>query len=158
MLEEIGDVAAKDLVLSLDEQIEAHVTERSGRRVDHTGDGVLASFASAADALGCATALQRTVTDRAGDPVPIQIRIGLAAGEPIREGDRLFGAAVNLAARMCAVAEPSTVFVPSAVRELTLGKGFTFLDRGRVDLKGFTEPVQVFEVPWAPNGSGTDAG
>jgi class 3 adenylate cyclase len=39
--------------------------------------------------------------------------------------------------------------VPSGVRELGLGKGFTFLDRGRVELKGFSEPVQVFEVAWA---------
>jgi class 3 adenylate cyclase len=148
MLDRIGDVAAKDIVLSLDEQIASHVSRCSGRRVDHTGDGVLASFASAVDALACGTELQRAVTQRIGDPVPVRIRVGLAAGEPIKEGDRLFGAAVNLAARMCAIAEPSTVFVPSAVRELTLGKGFRFVDRGRAELKGFAEPVQIFEVPW----------
>jgi class 3 adenylate cyclase len=149
MIERIGDVAAKELVLSLDAEIRDHVEQRSGRRVDHTGDGVLASFRSAADAVGCAVALLRAIEAREGDPLPLHIRIGIAAGEPIKEGDRLFGAAVNLAARICAVAEPSTVYVPSAVRELTLGKGFTFLDRGRVGFKGFADPVQVFEVPWA---------
>lgn len=148
MLEHIGDVAAKEVVLSLDAQIDELVAKRSGQRVDHTGDGVLASFRSAADALRCAVDLQRAVAGREGDPTPVRIRIGLAAGEPIKEGDRLFGAAVNLAARMCALAEPATVYVPSGVRELALGKGFTFLDRGRVELKGFAEPVQVFEVPW----------
>ena len=148
MLERLGDVAAKELVMSLDGQIADHVARSSGRRVDHTGDGVLSSFASAADAIACSIALQRSVAMREDDPEPVAIRVGLAAGEPIREGDRLFGAAVNLAARMCATAEPSTIYVPSGVRELSLGKGFTFLDRGRVELKGFSEPVQVFEVPW----------
>ncbi|HEX6843983.1 MAG TPA: adenylate/guanylate cyclase domain-containing protein, partial [Actinomycetota bacterium] len=150
MLERIGDVAAKEAVLSLDAQIEEHVVRWSGRRVDHTGDGVLASFHSAVDAVSCAVALQRAVEEREGDPAPLHIRIGLAAGEPIKERDRLFGAAVNLAARMCAIAEPSTIYVPSGVRELTLGKGFAFLDRGQAELKGFAEPVHVFEVPWRP--------
>lgn len=152
MLERIGDVAAKEVVLSVDALIEHHVVHRAGRRVDHTGDGVLASFRSAVDAVGCAVSLLRAVAEREGDPAKLQIRIGLAAGEPIKEGDRLFGAAVNLAARICAVAEPSTVYVPGAVRELTLGKGFTFVDRGRVDLKGFSDPVQVFEIPWSAPG------
>jgi class 3 adenylate cyclase len=148
MLERIGDVAAKEVVLSLDAQIDELVAKRSGQRVDHTGDGVLASFRSAVDALRCAVDLQRAIAGREGDPTSVRIRIGLAAGEPIKEGDRLFGAAVNLAARMCALAEPSTVYVPSGVRELALGKGLIFLDRGRVELEGFAEPVQVFEVPW----------
>ena len=63
------------------------------------------------------------------------------AGEPIVEGERFFGATVNLAARLCAAAEPGTVHVPAAVRELTLGKGFTYIDRGHTTLKGFSEPV-----------------
>jgi class 3 adenylate cyclase len=148
MLERVGDVAAKEMVLSVDAQIEEHVVRRSGQRVDHTGDGVLASFRSAVDALRCAVDLLRTVAARSDDPTPLQLRIGLAAGEPIKDGDRLFGATVNLAARICGAAEPSSVYVPSAVRELTLGKGFSYVDRGPMRFKGFSEPVQVFAVPW----------
>jgi class 3 adenylate cyclase len=146
MIERIGDVAAKEIVLSLEKRIDEHLARSSGTRVDHTGDGIMAAFHSAADAVSCALALQEAVTARSGDPVPVQIRIGIAAGEPIVEGERFFGAAVNLAARLCAAAEPGTVYVPAAVRELTLGKGFTYIDRGRATLKGFSEPVQLFEV------------
>ncbi|MGE5226603.1 MAG: nickel-binding protein [Planctomycetaceae bacterium] len=151
MLERIGDVAAKELVLSLDAQIHDLLDRFGGSWIGHTGDGVVASFASAADALACAVALQRAVDARTDDPAPLQLRIGLAAGEPIAEGDRLFGATLNLAARLCAAAAPATIYVPASIRELVLGKRFTFLDRGQAMLKGFSEPVQLFEVPWAEN-------
>jgi adenylate cyclase len=135
-------------VLSLDAQIHELLARFGGSWVGHTGDGVVASFASATDALACAVALQRAVDARTDDPAPVQLRIGLAAGEPISEGDRLFGATLNLAARLCAAAEPATIYVSASIRELVLGKRFTFLDRGRATLKGFSEPVQLLEVPW----------
>ncbi len=158
MLERIGDVAAKEIELSLERQTDDLLARFSGSRVDHTGDGIMAAFTSAADAVSCALALQQAVAARSGDPVPVQIRIGIAAGEPIVEGERFFGAAVNLAARLCAAAEPGTVYVPAAVRELTLGKGFTYIDRGRTTLKGFSEPVQLFEVSPAPAGASLPSG
>lgn len=151
MLERIGDVAAKELVLSVDTQIQGLLGRHAGSWVGHTGDGAVASFGSAADAIACAVALQRAVAARRDDPVTVQLRIGLAAGEPITEGDRLFGATLNLAARLCAAAEPATIYVSASVQELVLGKGFVFLDRGRVPLKGFSEPVQLFEVRWRPD-------
>jgi class 3 adenylate cyclase len=148
----LGDIGAKEIVLEVDEIVRGNVERHSGRTVDHTGDGVMASFSSAHDALTCAVALQRAVAARDTARHPAEIRVGLAAGEPIAEANRLFGAAVNLAARMCAAAEPSTIVTPAAVRELTMGKGFTFVDRGHATMKGFPDPVQVFEVPWAHKG------
>ena len=158
MLERIGDVAAKEIELSLERQTDDHLARFSGSRVDHTGDGIMAAFTSAADAVSCALALQLAVGARRGGPVPVQIRIGIAAGEPIVEDERFFGAAVNLAARLCAAAEPGTVYVPAAVRELTLGKGFTYIDRGRTTLKGFSEPVRLFEVSPASAGASLPSG
>ena len=79
----------------------------------------------------------------------MRVRIGLAAGEPVTESDDLFGAAVQLAARLCSRAEPGTILVSSAVHDLAMGKGFTFRKRGRLRLKGFDEPLAVFEVAWA---------
>jgi class 3 adenylate cyclase len=81
--------------------------------------------------------------------VPLRVRIGLAAGEPVTERDDLFGAAVQLAARLCSRAEPGTILASGAVRDLAVGKGFVFQKRGRVRLKGFDEPVAVFELEWA---------
>jgi class 3 adenylate cyclase len=145
----LGDIGAKELVLEIDVIVRQHVERHSGRTVDHTGDGVMSSFASAHDALRCAVALQRAVAAREGTKPSAQIRVGLAAGEPIAEANRLFGAAVNLAARMCAAADPATICAPSSVRELAMGKGFQFVDRCPATMKGFPDPVQVFEVAWS---------
>jgi class 3 adenylate cyclase len=150
LIERLGDVMAKELVLEVDGLVRQQVERFSGRIIDHTGDGVMSSFTSAQDALGCAVSLQRAIAVHRETKPDAKIRVGLAAGEPISEANRLFGAAVNLAARMCAAAQPSTIAAPSAVRELAMGKGFTFIDRGPATMKGFPDPVQVFEVPWAP--------
>ena len=69
------------------------------------------------------------------------------------ERDDLFGAAVQLAARLCAKAEPGTILASGAVHDLALGKGFLFTKRGRLRLKGFDEPVSVFEVDGPPRAS-----
>jgi adenylate cyclase len=80
--------------------------------------------------------------------VPFRVRIGISAGEPVTENDRLFGATIQLAARTCACADGSQIFASNVIRELCIGKGFVFEDRGRVPLKGFDEPIQLFEVSW----------
>jgi class 3 adenylate cyclase len=74
----------------------------------------------------------------------------MSAGEPVTEGDDFFGAAVQLAARLTDHAKPGTVLVSSAVRDLAMGKGFVFENRGELLPKGFAEPIQTFEVVWKP--------
>ncbi len=81
-------------------------------------------------------------------PEPIRIRIGLNAGEPIAEDDDLFGTAVNEAARITAAAKGGEILVSNVVRELAKGKDFLFADRGEATLKGFDEPVRLYEVRW----------
>ena len=81
--------------------------------------------------------------------VPIRVRMGLAAGEPVEDSDDLFGAAVQLASRICDCAEPGAILVSNVVRELSLGKGFLFRDLGEVELKGFEQPVRLHEVRWS---------
>jgi class 3 adenylate cyclase len=83
----------------------------------------------------------------------MRIRIGLNAGEPIAEDDPggrgdLFGTAVNMAARIAARAEAGEILVSNVVRELVAGKGFLFSDRGETELRGFEDPVRVYEVSW----------
>jgi adenylate cyclase len=78
----------------------------------------------------------------------IQVRVGLNAGEPIAEDEDLFGTAVIEAARIAAAAKGGEILVSNVVRELTKGKGFLFADRGEVPLKGFDEPVRLYEVRW----------
>ncbi len=85
----------------------------------------------------------------AGVPVePIRVRIGLNAGEPIAEEEDLFGTAVIVAARIAAQAQGGEILASNVVRELVAGKGFLFADRGDVALRGFEDPVRLYEVRW----------
>ena len=123
-----------------------------GREVKHTGDGMMASFASVARAVECAIAIEQAFdAHNANDPDgAMRVRVGMTAGEPIEDHNDLFGTAVNLARRTCDAAEPGQIFTTNVVRELCVGKRFRFDDRGEAMLKGFDEPVRLFEVPWQP--------
>jgi adenylate cyclase len=79
---------------------------------------------------------------------PLHVRIGLNAGEPVAEDQDLFGTAVQLAARICAQAEPGEILIPDGVRHLIADKGFLFSDHGDVALRGFEDPVRLYEVRW----------
>ena len=119
------------------------------------GDGFMASFSSATKALECAIALQQAFEEHnASATEPIRVRIGLNAGEPIAEDDPdgrgdLFGTAVNMAARIAAKAEAGEILVADVVRQLVAGKEFLFADRGDTELRGFEDPVRVYEVRWS---------
>jgi class 3 adenylate cyclase len=76
----------------------------------------------------------------------MRVRVGLNAGEPVAEDRDLFGTAVQMAARVCAHAEPGRIVAANVVRELAAGKGFLFSDLGDVTLRGFEDPVRLYEV------------
>jgi class 3 adenylate cyclase len=126
------------------------LNSHGGREVKHTGDGIMASFGSSARAVESAVLMQRHFDEhnQPGHETPIRVRVGMGAGEPVEEGQDFFGAAVQLAARICGHPEPGQILVPNVVRELCIGKRLSFLDRGEASLKGFADPVRVFEVPW----------
>ena len=110
------------------------------------GDGFMASFASVTSAVDCAIALQLAFAAREGEP--LQVRVGLNAGEPIEEDGDLFGATVILASRIAAKAGAGEILVPDTVRGLLSGKGFVFGDRGEFVPKGFDEGVRLWDVRW----------
>jgi class 3 adenylate cyclase len=141
----LGDAAAQDVLRTHNKVIREALKEHGGSEIKHTGDGVMASFGSAKGALECAVAIQRGLAER---DTPIPVRIGLNAGEPVAEDADLFGSSVQLAARVCAKAEAGQILVSNVVRELAMGKGFLFSDIGDIVLKGFEDPVRLYEVPW----------
>jgi class 3 adenylate cyclase len=124
--------------------------EHRGREVKHTGDGIMASFATAPDAVSCAVAIQKAFAahNQANPDAEMYVRIGVSAGEPIEEHGDLFGNAVQLAARLCAHAEPGAVLVAQVVKDQCPGKEQSFSASGEVTPKGFERPVPVYEVRW----------
>jgi len=118
-----------------------------GREIKHTGDGIMASFDDVANALECASAIREGFKARNETAqTPFNVRIGLAAGEPVDRNGDLFGPTVNLASRLCAAADPDTVLVSDAVHESGSSSGFTFTEVDERELKGFTAPVRAFEL------------
>jgi len=147
MTQKLGDLASMELVREHDVLVRAALGAHKGNEVKHTGDGIMASFPSVSAAVEAAIAVQVELAKRnATAENKLEVRIGISAGEPVTEAADLFGAAVQLAARLCSTCEPGGISVSVAVRELCIGKGLRFDDGGTVELKGFAEPTQIYAV------------
>lgn len=144
-----GDAAALDLLRHHNEVVRQALDEFKGTEVKHTGDGVFASFVSVTRAVGAAIAIEQECASAKLDGPSLEVKIGLSVGEPVEDSNDLFGAAVNLAARLCAHASGGQILTSSTVRDLSIGKDFVFEDQGRVGLKGFPEAIQLYSVEWA---------
>jgi len=153
LTQRLGDSKARDVLRTHERIVREALRAHGGAEVKALGDGFMASFSSATGALECAIAMQRAFAahnEAAGEP--IRVRIGLNAGEPIAEGADLFGTAVNLAARIAARAAGGEILASDVVRQLVAGKGFLFADRGEVALRGFEDPVRLYELRWGEEG------
>src|SRR5213593_4355292 len=146
----LGDEAAMALLGVHDTIVRDALSALGGREVKHTGDGIMASFISAAGAVRCAIQIQRELAkhDKANPDRPLKVRVGAAAGEPVEQHNDLFGSTVQLAARLCAHAQPEQIVVSNAVAQLCVGKGLRFEELGEVPLKGFGRPVRAHAVEW----------
>jgi class 3 adenylate cyclase len=154
LTQRLGDAKARELLRQHERIVREALKSHGGAEVKTMGDGFMASFSSATKALECAIAVQRAFAEHnESAEEPIKVRAGLNAGEPIAEDDPdgrsdLFGTAVNEAARITAAAKGGEILVANVVRELAKGKDFLFADRGEANLKGFDEPVRLYEVRW----------
>jgi class 3 adenylate cyclase len=158
LTQRLGDARARELLREHERIVREALRAHGGSEVKTMGDGFMASFSAATRALECAIAMQRAFAEwNEGAEEPIRVRVGLNAGEPIAEEDPdgrsdLFGTAVNLAARIAAKAKGAEILVSDVVRQLVAGKDFLFADRGEANLKGFDEPVRLYEVRWREEG------
>lgn len=148
MTSRFGDDAAMAMLAIHDQIVRDALVRNCGREVKHTGDGIMASFISAASAVRCACQVQGELRDyNAGGPdFPVIVRIGISAGEPVEQHEDLFGSSVQLAARLCHEAEPGQILVSSVIAELCIGKGLRFIGAGPCQLKGFEQPVETHVV------------
>jgi class 3 adenylate cyclase len=145
-----GDDEHMRLLVAHNELVRTALSSHDGKEVKHTGDGIMAAFASVVAAVRFAIEVQRRIDERNLDAaIPFLVSIGISAGEPITADDGdLFGAAVQLAARLCGACAEGDIFVTPAVRELCMGKDVLFEDRGDLSLKGLSDPTRTFAVSW----------
>jgi class 3 adenylate cyclase len=150
LTQSLGDEAALAILGVHDAIVRDALSALGGREVKHTGDGIMASFVSAASAVRCAIQIQRELArhEEANPERPLKVRVGAAAGEPVEQNNDLFGSTVQLAARLCSHAQPEQILVTSAIAELSIGKGLQFEDVGEVVLKGFGYPVRAHAAAW----------
>lgn len=150
LTQSVGDKAALAILGVHDTIVRDALSALGGREVKHTGDGIMASFVSAASAVRCAIQIQRELDKHAqvNPEHPLKVRVGAAAGEPVEQNNDLFGSTVQLAARLCAHAHPEQILVSNAIAELCIGKGLFFEDVGEVSLKGFNSPVRARAAAW----------
>ena len=128
---ELGDRRWCDVVLRHYATVRRLLVRYRGTEIDTAGDGFFASFDGPARAVRCAMAITEAVA-----PLGIEVRAGLHTGEVERVGDKIGGLAVNIGARVAALAAPSEVLVSQTVRDLMVGSGLTFADRGSHELRG----------------------
>jgi pimeloyl-ACP methyl ester carboxylesterase len=138
---ELGDRAWRQLLERHDAAVRRQLDLHRGREVKTMGDGFLATFDGPARAIRCARALQEEV-ERLG----LEVRAGIHTGEVELIGDDVGGMAVNIGARIGALAGPGEVLVSSTVRELVVGSGLEFADRGAKTLKGAPGEWRLFAV------------
>jgi class 3 adenylate cyclase/alpha-beta hydrolase superfamily lysophospholipase len=138
---EMGDTHWARVLDRHDAVARSCVGRRGGTVVKSTGDGVMATFSSARDAVQAGIDLVGAVDD-----VGLAIRVGIHAGDVDRRGDDLSGIAVHIAARVGAAAGSGEVLVSETVPRLVSGVPFTFVDRGQHALKGVPEPWHLFAV------------
>jgi class 3 adenylate cyclase len=148
LTQRLGDDAAMAFLQVHDAIVRDALGAWGGREVKHTGDGIMACFASAVAAARCATRIHRALAqhEQENRELPVKVRIGAAAGEPVENHLDLFGSTVQLAARLCSHAQPEQSLVSNVVAELCIGKGLTFQDLGEVSLKGFDRPIRVHAI------------
>jgi class 3 adenylate cyclase len=150
MTTRLGDAEALRLLHVHNTLTRNALREHAGREVKHLGDGVMASFASVDKALECAIAIQNAFAAFNAENVetPLHLRIGLSAGEPVQDDNDLFGATVQLAARLCKHAKPDQILATEGVVELAANQGSLFSSKQFITPRGFDQVVQVFEVLW----------
>ena len=145
-----GDTKALHLLHIHNALIRNALRDHRGSEVKHTGDGIMASFVSVEDAVRCAAVIQTAFAEhnRLDPHESLHIRVGLSAGEPVEEDGDFFGSAVQLAARICAYAEPDHILAAQIVRDECASHRDVFVEVGEITPKGFDRSISVHEVKW----------
>ena len=147
LVSQVGDASARDLFLKHDKIVRYQIEKYGGKELQNLGDGFMLSFTSATAAIKCACKIQQQLAE---DLPNIQIRIGINTGEVVRrEGKHPFGQAVVIASRIVSECKGRQLLVSDVTKQLTAGSGFSFIEKGTFQPKGFNDSIKLFEVVWA---------
>jgi class 3 adenylate cyclase len=138
---ELGDARWHALLGEHDRVARAQLERFAGSEVKTVGDGFLATFDGPARAIRCAVAIRDALAE-----LGLEIRAGLHTGEIEVRADDIAGLAVHIGARISALAQGGDVLVSSTVKDLVVGSGLAFEDRGSHELKGVPDEWRVFAV------------
>ncbi len=141
----VGDRRWRDVVERHNSIVRDELKRQQGTEIDTAGDGFYASFDAASRAIECALSARDRV-----HAIGVDIRAGVHVGECEMVGGKIGGLAVSVGARVMAHAGAGEVLVSQTVKDLLIGARFSFVDRGRVALKGVPEEVNLFVVERAP--------
>jgi adenylate cyclase len=146
--DEVGTLAR--LHTAREEVLQPRIVKHHGRMVKLMGDGLLAEFPSAVEAVQCAVEIQDTLSERNAalpEDKRITYRIGINIGDIIVEGEDIYGDGVNVAARLEHLGQPGEICVSSAARDQVFDKvDFTLEDLGEVEVKNIARPIRIYRV------------
>ncbi len=150
-LESAGDEAGNSLFSSHHKLLTQAVSANGGEELEWLGDGILAAFSSASDAVRCAIRVQQTAR-RPSPGARFDIRIGIHTGEAIRRETGYFGTPIVTARRLCDRADAGQILCSKVIQDfLAARRGFEFRDVGPLQLKGLEAPVPTTEVIYERN-------
>jgi len=150
MTQQLGDAGAQKVVRAHNRIVRTALTDNNGREVKHTGDGIMASFGKITDGVDASIQMQREtmIYNQQTPDLPLHLKIGINAGEPIVEDNDLFGTVVQLSARIVDKAQADEIYVSEVVRSICVGKAYKFDSKGGFAMKGFDGDLTLYELIW----------
>src|SRR5437588_2123654 len=148
LTEDLGDDEWSRILSAHRELVRNLFVAHGGDVVGTQGDGCLGRFPTPAEAVLCAVEVQKEIAQTRNDThFPLQVRIGIHAGEAVEEDGDLVGRVVNVAARVTSETSPGEILVTEPVADY-LGGQLRFEDRGLKELRGLTQPRHLLAVRW----------
>jgi class 3 adenylate cyclase len=150
MADRLGDTKFMEVLREHNAIIRDQIKANAGFEVKSEGDGFMVAFQSAGKALACAAAIQKALVTRNENSVePVKVRVGLHAGEVIKEGEDFFGRNVIMAARVASQAHGGEILVSGVLKALVQGSDVVWGEKRVVELKGLSGEQEIWAVDWA---------
>ena len=153
MADRLGDTKFMEVLREHNAIIRKQIEAFGGFEVKSEGDGFMVAFQSAGKALACASAIQKALAERngkgeTGNGETVRVRIGLHAGEVIKEGEDFFGRNVIMAARVASQAHGGEILASSVLKALVEGSDVSWGEQRTVELKGLSGKHEIWAVAW----------